>query len=117
MYFLKHALTENCNALAANRRQFLKSVAADSGVFMLGCAVSPFEAFAKDQEDDIEHTLVFNAFLKVTPDNKVITIIKHLDKGQGVTTGLTTIVAEELGASWQQMGWEFAPADARRYNN
>ena len=44
-------------------------------------------------------------------------IIKHLDKGQGVTTGLTTIVAEELDADWAQMRTEFAPADAKLYNN
>jgi isoquinoline 1-oxidoreductase beta subunit len=34
-----------------------------------------------------------------------------------VTTGLPTIVAEELDADWSQMRAEFAPADASRYNN
>ncbi len=43
--------------------------------------------------------------------------MKHLDKGQGVTTGLPTIVAEELDADWSQMRSEFAPADASVYNN
>jgi isoquinoline 1-oxidoreductase subunit beta len=47
----------------------------------------------------------------------VTVIIKHLDKGQGVTTGLTAIVAEELDADWAQMRTEFAPADAKLYNN
>src|SRR6185369_6074146 len=44
-------------------------------------------------------------------------IVKHLDKGQGVTTGLATIVAEELDAAWSQMTTAFAPADAKLYNN
>ena len=44
-------------------------------------------------------------------------VVKHLDMGQGVSTGLTSLVAEELDASWEQMAWEFAPADASRYNN
>ena len=57
----------------------------------------------------------FNAFVRIGTDSNVTVIIKHLDKGQGVTTGLTTIVADELDADWQQMRFEFAPADAERY--
>ena len=37
--------------------------------------------------------------------------------GQGTTTGLATIVADELDADWAQMRAEFAPADAKLYNN
>jgi isoquinoline 1-oxidoreductase beta subunit len=58
-----------------------------------------------------------NAFIKVSSDNTVTVVIKHQDMGQGVTTGLTTIVAEELDADWAQMRWEYAPADASRYAN
>ena len=58
-----------------------------------------------------------NAFLRIAPDNTVTVIVKHLDMGQGVTTGLPTIVAEELDADWAQMRAEFAPADAQLYNN
>ena len=58
-----------------------------------------------------------NAFVRVAPDSTVTVIIKHLDKGQGVTTGLTTIVAEELDADWAQMRFAFAPANAALYNN
>src|SRR5262249_16856757 len=36
---------------------------------------------------------------------------------QGVATGLTTIVAEELDADWAQMRSAFAPADPALYNN
>jgi isoquinoline 1-oxidoreductase beta subunit len=58
-----------------------------------------------------------NAFVRIAPDNSVTVLIKHLDMGQGVTTGLTTIVADELDADWAQMRSEFAPADAAVYNN
>ena len=44
-------------------------------------------------------------------------MVKHLDKGQGIATGLSTLVAEELDADWKQMRAEFAPADASKYNN
>jgi isoquinoline 1-oxidoreductase beta subunit len=37
--------------------------------------------------------------------------------GQGTYTGLPTLVAEELDASWSQIRAVGAPADAKRYNN
>jgi len=58
-----------------------------------------------------------NAFIRVAADNTVTVISKHLEMGQGTYTGLATIVAEELDASWSQVRVEAAPADARRYNN
>jgi isoquinoline 1-oxidoreductase subunit beta len=59
----------------------------------------------------------FNPFVRITPDNKVIVVIKHLDKGQGVATGLATLVADELDADWAQVTTEFAPSDPTRYGN
>ena len=58
-----------------------------------------------------------NPFVKIAPDNTVTVIIKHLDKGQGAATGLSTLVAEELDASHDQIRTEFAPADAVKYKN
>jgi isoquinoline 1-oxidoreductase beta subunit len=58
-----------------------------------------------------------NAFVRITPDNKVTIIAKHLEMGQGVNTGLATIVAEELDADWSQIRVEGAPVDAKRYGN
>ena len=58
-----------------------------------------------------------NAFVRIAPDDTVTVIVKHLDMGQGNTTGLPTIVAEELDADWSQMRFEFAPADAKLYAN
>ncbi len=58
-----------------------------------------------------------NAFLRVGKDNTVTVVVKHLEMGQGVYTGLPTLVAEELDAAWSQVRVEGAPADASRYNN
>jgi isoquinoline 1-oxidoreductase beta subunit len=58
-----------------------------------------------------------NAFLRIAPDDTVTVIVKHLEFGQGPMTGLTTLVAEELGADWSQMRAEHAPANAALYNN
>jgi isoquinoline 1-oxidoreductase beta subunit len=58
-----------------------------------------------------------NAFLRIGPDGSVTVISKHLEMGQGVYTGLATLVAEELDADWAKVRVEGAPADAARYRN
>ncbi|MGQ0528414.1 MAG: molybdopterin cofactor-binding domain-containing protein, partial [Panacagrimonas sp.] len=58
-----------------------------------------------------------NAFVRVTADNRVIVVAKHLEMGQGTYTGLATLVAEELDADWAQVSVEGAPADNTRYGN
>lgn len=97
-----------------NRRQFVKNMGLVGGALVFAASsTASHGSEAIKQVSDVE----YNAFIKITMDNQVVVAIKHMDKGQGVTTGLTTIVAEELDAAWEQMNWEFAPADPSRYNN
>jgi isoquinoline 1-oxidoreductase beta subunit len=70
-----------------------------------------------DSGDGSEATFAPNAFVRIAPDDSVTVIIKHLEMGQGVFTGLSTLVAEELDARWDQIRPHHAPADASRYNN
>lgn len=58
-----------------------------------------------------------NPFVRINPDGSVTAIIKHFEMGQGTTTGLTTLIAEELDADWATVSAEFAPADNDRYKN
>ncbi|WIO74667.1 xanthine dehydrogenase family protein molybdopterin-binding subunit [Porticoccaceae bacterium LTM1] len=58
-----------------------------------------------------------NAFVRIDPDNTVHLVMKHFEMGQGTFTGLATLIAEELDASWDQVVCESAPADGTRYNN
>lgn len=59
----------------------------------------------------------FNPFVTVAPDGTVTVIIKHLDKGQGTATGLSTLVADEMDADWSKITTEFAPANPSLYGN
>ncbi len=104
-----------------SRRGFLKVVGLSGAGFMVGCSESSDTAPVADAgpvaaPEPVTNT-VMGPFVKVGSDNSVTVLVKHLDKGQGVTTGLPTIVAEELDADWSQMRAEFAPADASKYNN
>ena len=55
--------------------------------------------------------------MRIGPDGTVTVLVKHLDKGQGTLSALTTLVAEELDADWDSMRAEFAPADNKVYKN
>lgn len=97
---------------APDRRTFLKATGALGlviGVTLTGAGRALSAAAAKPFEP--------NAFVRVAPDNTVTIIIKHHEMGQGVTTGLSTLVAEELDADWNQIRTEFAPASDALYKN
>jgi isoquinoline 1-oxidoreductase beta subunit len=97
-----------------NRREFLKVSAAAGGGLLIGLYL-PGRLEAGTNQAAAEFTP--NAFLRIAPDNTVTVIVKHLEMGQGVYTGLPTIVADELDADWSQIRVESAPADVTRYAN
>ncbi len=104
-----------------SRRSFLQVIGLSGAGFMIGCSKSSDTEPVADAgpvaaPEPVTHS-VMGPFVKVGSDNTVTVLVKHLDKGQGITTGLPTIVAEELDADWSQMRAEFAPADPTRYNN
>ena len=89
-------------ALQPSRRSFLKLTG--SGL-VLGLAAVPVSgALPLGAARAASPAGYADAFVRIAPDNTVTVIIKHLDKGQGAATGLATLVAEELDASWSQIG-------------
>lgn len=99
---------------APSRRGFLKGA---GGALVIG-AVVPMGSFAQGAPGIVGPADPRpNVFVRIAPDNSVTVLVKHLDKGQGIMTGLTTIVAEELDADWAQMRGEHAPADSKLYGN
>lgn len=109
----RRMLASLAEPVAPSRRGFLKGIATVGGALVIGLHLEPGKAFAAAMTD----APMPNAFVRIAPDSTVTVLIKHLDMGQGVTTGLSTIVAEELDADWSQMRAAFAPADSQLYNN
>ena len=58
----------------------------------------------------------FGAFIKIASDSKVTVAIPQVETGQGTWTGLAQIVADELGAAWENIAVEPAPL-AKGYGN
>ena len=104
-----------------SRRVFLRSTAAAGagltlGIY-LGDAAAQMSGPGRTVGTAAAGTFAPNAFLRIGRDNTVTIVVKHLEMGQGVYTGLPTLIAEELDAAWSQVRVEGAPADAARYNN
>ena len=95
------------------RREFLKAGAAVGAGLTIGFYL-PSGMAAKQGEATVFKP---NAFVRVASDGSVTVIVKHLEMGQGVNTGLPTLVAEELDVPWDRIRVESAPADAKLYNN
>ena len=94
-----------------SKRSFLKLSAGTTAGLMLGINLSA------NAQQASESALEYNAFVAISPDNKVRVYIKHIEMGQGVFTGLATCVAEELDADWSQVVCEHAPVDTSKYAN
>src|SRR5512144_448861 len=109
------------SAPTITRRYFLKATAAAGAglTLALWSEVTAAQASGPGKTVGRAATGAFepNAFVKIGRDNTVTVIVKHLEMGQGVYTGLPTLVADELDAAWSQVRVEGAPADASRYNN
>ncbi|NIZ13967.1 xanthine dehydrogenase family protein molybdopterin-binding subunit [Phaeobacter sp. HF9A] len=97
--------------LNTSRRGFLKSTTAAGAALVIG--LNSNGALAAGQAGDA----MLTPFVKIDADGQVIAIIKHFEMGQGPSTGLTTLIAEELGVTMAQIGYEFAPSNPKLYNN
>ena len=97
--------------LQTSRRSFLAGVAATGATLIVGVRADGSFAAAADAAAEI------NPFVRIAPDGVVHVVIKHFEMGQGTTTGLATLVAEELDADWETLAVDLAPGDSNRYAN
>ena len=104
-------------AATISRRGFIKSIAGAGLTLAIYDVEAQMSGPGKTVGTAAAGSFEPNAFVRIGKDNTVTVVVKHLEMGQGVYTGLPTLVAEELDAAWSQMRAEGAPADASRYNN
>lgn len=93
--------------ISMNRRSFLTSAGALGASLVVGFNSSGALAASTDAATA---SASLNPFVTIDADGSVTVIIKHFEMGQGTTTGLTTLVAEEMGLDWQQVKIAFAPS-------
>lgn len=101
------------STLDLGRRNFLK-VSAIAGGGLLLSAYVPF-GLSKDEEEKLFADFTPNAFIRVTPDNKITIISKNPECGQGMRTMLPMLIADEFDVPWEAITIELAMADTTKY--
>src|SRR5437016_3223579 len=103
-------------APVVNRRDFLKRGAAGGAALIVGFHLAP-RAFADQAQDQKERTPnPFDAWVRITPDDRVTLVLGKSEMGQGVFTALPMILAEELSLDWKQVHVEQAPTNPKIYD-
>ena len=98
-------------AMAPSRRTFLKAVGGGGGAMCIGFGFAPDGAIAAVQAESSPTGAALNAFVRIAPDNTITIVIPSSEMGQGVSSSLAMVLAEELDADWTRVRTEFAPAD------
>lgn len=107
-------------APAALTRRGLLASGASLGLWLAVGGLAPVgtaRAATPGAEGAAAGPLAPNAFVRVGTDNTVTVICKHHEMGQGNTTGLASLVAEEMDADWSMVRTEYAPSNPKLYNN
>ncbi|MGF6200274.1 molybdopterin cofactor-binding domain-containing protein [Pseudomonas laurylsulfatiphila] len=99
---------------ALSRRGFLKGSAVLGGGLVVAFVMPGTHRFALGAENQ-GNVFAPNAFLRIGNDNSVTVLLGHSEMGQGIWTGLTMLIAEELDADWSKIRVEHSPASAADY--
>ncbi|NUU36456.1 xanthine dehydrogenase family protein molybdopterin-binding subunit [Pseudomonas sp. C2B4] len=97
-----------------SRRGFLKGSAVLGGGLVVAFVIPGAHRFAMGAENQ-GNVFAPNAFLRIGNDNSVTVLLGHSEMGQGIWTGLTMLIAEELDADWSKIRVEHSPASAKDY--
>lgn len=87
------------------RRAFLRGVGLAAGGLAIAVHLPSCARVQRGAPGDFAP----NAFLRVTPDDRVIFTLARVEMGQGVTTSETMLVAEELNLDPKEIEVEHAP--------
>ncbi|HVM75142.1 MAG TPA: molybdopterin cofactor-binding domain-containing protein [Candidatus Saccharimonadales bacterium] len=101
---------------ALDRRDFLKTGVTAGAALLIGFHL---DARPDDPAQEQEKPVVnpFNAWVRVTPDNRVTLILDKSEMGQGIMTALPMILADELCVDWKQVGILQAPTNPKIYDH
>ena len=102
-------------SLSVDRRAFLKIGAAAGTGLLVGFRLPAFGASAEEQEKKKPNP--FNAWVHITPDNRVSLILGKSEMGQGIMTALPMILAEELSLDWGKVKIEQAATNPEIYDH
>ena len=91
-----------------SRREFLKTTLAGAGL-TIAASITPFGCRLLSAQEVKKGLFNPNVWIRITPDNIVTIVVNKSEMGQGVSTSLPMIAADELEADWKQIRFKEAP--------
>ncbi len=97
-----------------DRREFLKKSVAGGAALVIGVYLpGKYEALAGVPAKE---PAAINAWVQISADDTATLLIDKSEMGQGISTALAMILAEELDLDWKKIRTEFAPAAPQYFN-
>jgi len=101
--------TETKRRPGVRRRRFLLGMMAGTGALVVyGAVRGSAEQRLGPQPGDIEGAFEPNAFITITPDDRILFALNKAELGQGIMTGFAMLVAEELEVPLEKLEVYFA---------
>jgi isoquinoline 1-oxidoreductase subunit beta len=108
-------MTVTAQSSKVSRRRVLGGALATGFVFAFHLPVGA--AKASQAKDPADGKFAPNAYIRIDESGQVTLVMPQVEMGQGIYTGVATILAEELDADLTQVVLEHAPPDEKLYAN
>ncbi|MBD1388069.1 xanthine dehydrogenase family protein molybdopterin-binding subunit [Neiella sp. HB171785] len=111
--WLKHTEAGKSVVVDSSRRSFLKAASLTSGGLMMGITLPGFAASGAASAQEYSP----NAYLKIAANGDTTIYVGRCEMGQGISTALGSVVAEELEADWSRVTVLQADGDEDKYGS
>ena len=99
------------------RREFLVGVGVSGLGLVFGLDLKSAKGAGTEIDKEGTGTGVKMPWVRIAPDGVITIMAPAAEMGQGTTTALAVVFAEELDADWNKVAVEFSPADDAIYAN
>jgi isoquinoline 1-oxidoreductase subunit beta len=99
------------------RRDFLVGVGVSGLGLVFGLDLKPAMGATAEVDEAATGAGVKMAWVRISPDGTITIMAPSAEMGQGTTTALAVVFAEELDADWKNVSVEFSPANDAIYAN
>jgi isoquinoline 1-oxidoreductase beta subunit len=105
------------NDFPLKRRDFLVGVGVSGLGLVFGLDLKPAAGATTEVDNAATGVGVKMAWVRIAPDGAITIMAPAAEMGQGTTTALAAVFAEELDADWSKVAIEFSPSDDKIYAN
>src|ERR1700688_2800148 len=107
----------NMSDFPLKRRDFLVGVGVSGLGLVFGLDLKAAAGATTEIDNAATGAGVKMAWVRIAPDGAITIMAPAAEMGQGTTTALAAVFAEELDADWNKVTVEFSPADDSVYAN